>query len=140
MTTLNRNDPCHCGSGKKFKTCHGAGKEKRRGIPAWLFFVVLALLAGAGLYYKNSVAGDPPAPSIQDMPSAIMRFENVPGFPLTDVSANQKKVFLDRVNRESCSCGCVGDTVAKCVVQDPSCQVAPAMAARILAEVRASEK
>ena len=20
---LGRNDPCHCGSGKKFKTCHG---------------------------------------------------------------------------------------------------------------------
>jgi SEC-C motif-containing protein len=22
--TLGRNDPCHCGSGKKFKKCHGA--------------------------------------------------------------------------------------------------------------------
>ena len=21
--TLGRNDPCHCGSGKKFKKCHG---------------------------------------------------------------------------------------------------------------------
>jgi preprotein translocase subunit SecA len=21
---LGRNDPCHCGSGKKFKKCHGA--------------------------------------------------------------------------------------------------------------------
>jgi uncharacterized protein len=21
---LGRNDPCHCGSGKKFKNCHGA--------------------------------------------------------------------------------------------------------------------
>ncbi|OWQ86117.1 hypothetical protein CDN98_13975 [Roseateles terrae] len=21
---LGRNDPCHCGSGKKFKQCHGA--------------------------------------------------------------------------------------------------------------------
>ncbi|MEO1063896.1 MAG: SEC-C metal-binding domain-containing protein [Actinomycetota bacterium] len=20
---LGRNDPCHCGSGKKFKNCHG---------------------------------------------------------------------------------------------------------------------
>jgi len=22
---LGRNDPCHCGSGKKFKKCHGVG-------------------------------------------------------------------------------------------------------------------
>ena len=21
---VGRNDPCHCGSGKKFKRCHGA--------------------------------------------------------------------------------------------------------------------
>ncbi|RHW37351.1 preprotein translocase subunit SecA [Neobacillus notoginsengisoli] len=24
-TNIGRNDPCHCGSGKKFKNCHGAG-------------------------------------------------------------------------------------------------------------------
>ncbi|MDP3277757.1 MAG: SEC-C metal-binding domain-containing protein [Deltaproteobacteria bacterium] len=24
LPTLGRNDPCHCGSGKKFKKCHGA--------------------------------------------------------------------------------------------------------------------
>jgi uncharacterized protein YecA (UPF0149 family) len=23
-TTVGRNDPCPCGSGKKFKKCHGA--------------------------------------------------------------------------------------------------------------------
>jgi len=23
---VGRNDPCHCGSGKKYKKCHGAGK------------------------------------------------------------------------------------------------------------------
>jgi len=23
---IGRNDPCHCGSGKKYKKCHGAGK------------------------------------------------------------------------------------------------------------------
>ncbi len=22
---LGRNDPCHCGSGKKYKKCHGGG-------------------------------------------------------------------------------------------------------------------
>jgi hypothetical protein len=24
---LGRNDPCHCGSGKKFKKCHGLADE-----------------------------------------------------------------------------------------------------------------
>ena len=23
---VGRNDPCHCGSGKKYKKCHGAGR------------------------------------------------------------------------------------------------------------------
>jgi hexokinase len=25
---LGRNDPCHCGSGKKFKRCHGAAESR----------------------------------------------------------------------------------------------------------------
>jgi uncharacterized protein YecA (UPF0149 family) len=25
--TVGRNEPCPCGSGKKFKHCHGSGKE-----------------------------------------------------------------------------------------------------------------
>ncbi|HAZ09057.1 MAG TPA: hypothetical protein DCZ01_11195, partial [Elusimicrobia bacterium] len=26
-TKLGRNDPCFCGSGKKYKKCHGAGSD-----------------------------------------------------------------------------------------------------------------
>ena len=25
LPKIGRNDPCHCGSGKKYKKCHGAG-------------------------------------------------------------------------------------------------------------------
>ena len=28
MTKLGRNDPCHCGSGKKYKRCHLAADER----------------------------------------------------------------------------------------------------------------
>jgi hypothetical protein len=28
---LGRNDPCHCGSGKKYKKCHGAAAARARG-------------------------------------------------------------------------------------------------------------
>jgi hypothetical protein len=31
MASLGRNDPCHCGSGKKYKNCHlGADDAKER--------------------------------------------------------------------------------------------------------------
>ncbi len=26
LPKLGRNDPCHCGSGKKYKKCHGAAE------------------------------------------------------------------------------------------------------------------
>ncbi len=147
MRPTDPNDPCPCGSGRKFRKCHGAKKHsEKRGIPAWTFFVVLALLGVAALFYttgggEESVAvKSPPLLPLQGTAATSARFENIPGFALADVSASQKKAFLDRVNTVSCSCGCVGDTVAKCIVDDPSCQVAPAMAQRILAEVRATEK
>ena len=155
MPSAKRNDPCPCGSGKKFRKCHGVAK-KPSGVPAWLFFALLALLAAAALYYKNS--GNAASNSLAPLPSSsaaspvsgaagvplvsdpLARFENLPGFPLSDVTQSQKKRFLDRVNSENCTCGCTGDTVAKCVVQDPNCQIAPAMANRILAEVKVTEK
>jgi hypothetical protein len=65
-------------------------------------------------------------------------FENLPGFPLNGLGEAQKKKFLDRVNSERCNCGCKGDTIARCLVKDPACQIAPAMANRVLAEVQAS--
>ena len=31
---VGRNDPCPCGSGKKYKKCHGADRRRRRGLTA----------------------------------------------------------------------------------------------------------
>ena len=28
MTQIGRNDPCHCGSGEKYKNCHQKSAEK----------------------------------------------------------------------------------------------------------------
>ncbi len=33
MTKIQRNDPCHCGSGKKFKHCHGAHGHQDNEVP-----------------------------------------------------------------------------------------------------------
>lgn len=124
---------------------------------------MLAILGAGVLYYINSVGrstdtalSPPPAPvaapispagSLAANPVAVpapvaadpvpARFENLPGFPLTDLSVEKKQKFLARANSEMCTCGCKGDTVAKCVVQDPNCQIAPALAKRILDEVQA---
>ncbi|MBI3940092.1 MAG: SEC-C domain-containing protein [Acidobacteria bacterium] len=158
MQTAGRNDPCPCGSGRKFRKCHGAESKKRNGIPAWIFFVLVAVVAGTLFYLlkdgsKSGATGaGVPAPSLPlpalpstplaSTPGALAapqsRFEDLPGISLASLNASQKKKFLDRVNSENCSCGCKGDTIARCVVQDPQCQIAPAMANRVMAEVQAA--
>lgn len=41
-----RNDLCPCGSGRKFKKCHGAGQQNAR-VSKLLIAAVAAVLAGA---------------------------------------------------------------------------------------------
>ncbi len=33
--SLGRNEPCHCGSGKKYKRCHGVDAAPKLGAPKW---------------------------------------------------------------------------------------------------------
>jgi hypothetical protein len=43
--TLARNAPCHCGSGKKYKRCHGANIEEAAAVKGrWILPTVLSLL------------------------------------------------------------------------------------------------
>lgn len=44
-TELNRNDPCHCDSGKKYKNCHGNSKSKKP-YPWGPWAVILVLIIG----------------------------------------------------------------------------------------------
>jgi hypothetical protein len=43
MQRPGRNDPCHCGSGKKFKQCHASKKDRMSPI------LIAVLVAGAVL-------------------------------------------------------------------------------------------
>ena len=45
-TPVGRNDPCPCGSGRKFKRCHGAQSESAAAAPAALRAADPAVLAG----------------------------------------------------------------------------------------------
>ena len=47
---LNRNDPCHCGNGKKYKVCHGKQKEASSS----LLYIILVLIFGVTYLILNS--------------------------------------------------------------------------------------
>ncbi len=43
---INRNDPCPCGSGRKYKNCHEGKQKKRSGRLPLIFLAIALLLAG----------------------------------------------------------------------------------------------
>jgi hypothetical protein len=46
---LNRNDPCHCGSGKKYKNCHMDKDNAKTG--SKLGMIALAVAVVLGLWF-----------------------------------------------------------------------------------------
>ena len=79
---LGRNDPCHCGSGKKYKQCHQRGDETRareerelKTIGQWVAFQVAGLesnlpdevvdAAGDDAPFRQVALFDRPAPGPQ---------------------------------------------------------------------------
>lgn len=54
-------------------------------------------------------------------------FTEFPGFELGHLTATQRDELVKLANRVYCTCGCRGDTVARCVVNDPSCVTARTM-------------
>ena len=43
MKKQSRNDPCHCGSGKKFKNCH-AGQTNNNFNQQWVIVVIIGVI------------------------------------------------------------------------------------------------
>lgn len=62
MRKIGRNEPCHCGSGKKYKNCHqnidsqSAGKNKNLLIGG--ITLVIIVLAIVGLYLSSQSSGN----------------------------------------------------------------------------------
>lgn len=63
-------------------------------------------------------------------------YDHLPGFDLEKLSPQRRQRVLDRANKELCTCGCKGDTVARCLVNDPNCKVVKSLAAQIVEEER----
>lgn len=65
MSKVQRNDPCPCGSGKKFKHCHFGeateeavvGPRPSKVVPAIMMVLVLAASVGIGWSKKDVVSG-----------------------------------------------------------------------------------
>lgn len=55
----------------------------------------------------------------------------LPGYDLSKLDDTKKKVFLDTINHEQCSCGCTGETLAWCLVNDPGCPVVKARVKKV---------
>jgi hypothetical protein len=87
------------------------------------------------------------APEAQNQPvqtqEGVMIRENyfmqLPGIDLSTLTPKQKQRFLDRVNQETCTCGCPNDTIARCLVNDPKCPTVRGLAERVLSEVKAGK-
>ena len=63
-------------------------------------------------------------------------YDKLPGFDLDKLSPQRRQRVLERANKEACTCGCKGDTVARCLVNDPACKLVKSLAAQIYEEER----
>lgn len=63
-------------------------------------------------------------------------YDDLPGLDLKKLSPERRKRVIERANREICTCGCRGDTVARCLVKDPNCQLVKSLAKQIYEEER----
>lgn len=63
-------------------------------------------------------------------------YDQLPGLDLDKLSPERRKRVIERANKESCTCGCRGDTVARCLVNDPACKLVKALARQIYEEER----
>ncbi|SMG30558.1 SEC-C motif-containing protein [Marivirga sericea] len=55
---LGRNEPCHCGSGKKYKNCHmgaasSGGINNNKNLLYIAIMVVIVAIAGFSIYYNS---------------------------------------------------------------------------------------
>lgn len=64
------------------------------------------------------------------------QFDYLKGFDLDELSADQRARLLLKANAIACPCGCVDDTLAKCVNTDPQCAVAPQKIRELIEEIK----
>ena len=53
---VGRNDPCHCGSGKKYKVCHGRSAASAG--QKWMFIGGAVIVVGLGYFINKILTSD----------------------------------------------------------------------------------
>jgi hypothetical protein len=83
MNKIGRNEPCHCGSGKKYKNCHQKIEvqkgSRNRGLIMGAIIIVLIIISGLTIFFKyNNKNGAPgPAPKGQVWSPEHGHFHNI---------------------------------------------------------------
>ncbi len=100
----------------------------------------VASAAGKGPIARKGPAGSArtraaePAPKL-DIEVRGNYYSILPGYDLGSLGEVERKAFLDRINGEMCPCGCKGETLGFCIVNDPGCPVVKARVKKIYTDV-----
>lgn len=87
----------------------------------------------------GAVKGVPAPTNTMPIEAVANFFTELPGFDLTTLSTKQREKLLHRVNSELCTCGCKNDTLARCLVNDPSCPVVKGLVQNVYDEVKSGK-
>ncbi len=63
----------------------------------------------------------------------------LPGYDLSVLSDDERAAFLETINTEVCPCGCTGETLGFCLVNDPGCMVVKAKVKKIYKDLTGKE-
>ncbi len=66
MPRIGRNDPCPCGSGKKYKNCHQlieAQENKNKGLLVAVLLVIFLVIGAVGIYLNSQSSSSAPGPA-----------------------------------------------------------------------------
>ncbi|MFN0157811.1 MAG: SEC-C metal-binding domain-containing protein [Bacteroidota bacterium] len=75
----DRNDLCHCGSGKKHKNCHGRKRAGGSNSIQWVYLLLGAIVVAAGIAVFNPAAEPVPAPQQRTLPNQAGGMSLPPG-------------------------------------------------------------
>lgn len=76
-------------------------------------------------------------------PSAVYGKDDLPNLgsylklDFTELSSDQLNRVIHRMKSEGCTCGCNGEPIDQCLVNDPNCQTAVTLANQIIREEKA---
>ena len=87
----------------------------------------------------GAVRGVPAPTNTMPIVAVANYFTELPGIDVAGLKHGQREKFLQRVNSETCSCGCKNDTLARCYVNDPGCRLVKSLVQKVYDEVKAAK-